>query len=75
MKGFNYGLINGIAMFFFPGVRRLVFYKRLAISFPFFYYWYNWGYGFGRDLMWVRGRNIIENWERDLGLRHFQTGF
>jgi hypothetical protein len=75
VKGLNYGIMNAIAVFFFPGVRRLVFYKRIAVAAPFLYFWYSWGYGFGRDQVWVRSRNIIENWERDMGIRNFQTGF
>jgi hypothetical protein len=73
-KGFNYGLINGMAIFFFPGVRRLVFYKRALIALPFFYGWVNWGYNYGRDIAYVSSKNIIESWERDMSIRHFQTG-
>ena len=73
-KGFNYGLLNALAIFFFPGVRRLVFYKRALIALPFLYGWMHWGYNYGRDIAFVSTRNIIENWERDMGIRHFQTG-
>ncbi len=73
-KGLNYGIINAIAIYFFPGVRRLVFYKRAAVALPFFFLWMNWGYNYGRDIAFVSTRNIIENWERDMGIRHFQTG-
>jgi hypothetical protein len=36
---------------------------------------------FGLDVIYnifiklILARNIIENWERDMGLRNFQTGF
>jgi hypothetical protein len=73
-KGFNYGLINAVAIYFFPGVRRLVFYKRIPIALTFLYFWMHWGYNYGRDIAFVSSRNIIENWERDMGFRNFQTG-
>jgi hypothetical protein len=66
------GVLNGFAMLFFPGVRRLPLYKRLPIASFFVFIWSNWGYHYGRDLILVRSRNLIENWERDMGIRHFQ---
>ncbi len=74
-KGFQYGLINAFFIYFAPGVRRLAFYKRIPITIPFLVFWSNWGYNYGRDLAFVSSRNYIENWERDMGFRHFQTGF
>jgi hypothetical protein len=66
--------MNGIAVFFFPAIRRLPLYFRLPISSLFVYFWSNWGYNYGRDYVYVKTRNVIENWERDMGLRNFQIG-
>lgn len=67
-----YGVMNGIAAFFFPGVRRLALWKRLPISFFFVFLWSNWGYHYGRDIVLIKSRNFIEHWERDMGLRNHQ---
>lgn len=66
-------MLNGFLIFFAPGVRRLAMYKRVPIASLFVFYWANWGYHYGRDQTWVRIRNTLENWERDMGLRNFQT--
>jgi len=71
-KGMFLGVLSGIAVFFFPAVRRLPLYKRLPISSLFVFFLSNWGYHYGRDLVLIKSRNLIENWERDMGLRHFQ---
>ncbi len=60
-------------MFFFPGIRRLPFYARFPISLVFVYGWMNWGRNYGRDLVRTHTRSFIENWERDVGVRHWQT--
>ena len=66
------GVMSGIAMFFFPAIRRLVIYKRLPIAFIPVFLLSNWGYHYGRDLVLIKTRNLIENWERDVGVRNFQ---
>jgi len=61
-------------MFFGPAIRRLPLYKRIPIALLpglFFYNWYN---NFARDQLMVIGKTMIENWERDSGARHYQTG-
>jgi hypothetical protein len=71
-KGLFMGVGTGFATFFFPAIRRLPIYFRLPVAGLGCFYFCNWGYNYGRDLVWVRCRNIIENWERDMGLRNFQ---
>jgi hypothetical protein len=66
------GALNGAAVFFFPAIRRLQLHKRIPVASLFVFYWCNWGYHYGRDVCFVRSRNLIENWERDMGIRHFQ---
>jgi hypothetical protein len=66
------GVLSGFAVFFFPAIRRLALYKRLPISTAFVFLWSNWGYHYGRDLVLIKTRNLIENWERDMGIRHHQ---
>jgi hypothetical protein len=68
------GFLNGVALFFFPGVRRLAIYKRLPIAGIVAFWWFNWGYHYGRDLVYHKTRLAVENWERDMGLRNFQLG-
>jgi hypothetical protein len=72
--GLFFGLVTGAAMFVLPAVRRLPLYKKLPFIGVAIYFWHNWGYNYGRDLVWVKNRNIIEGWERDMGIRNFQTG-
>jgi hypothetical protein len=67
-----YGVSNGFVALFLPGIRTLAFYKRIPIASLFVLYWCNWGHNYGRDLVLVKSRNFIENWERDNGLRQFQ---
>ena len=60
--------------FFAPAVRRLAFYKRVPIAvFPGFLI-FKWFENFAKDQLMVIGKTMIENWERDLGSRHYQTG-
>jgi hypothetical protein len=66
------GVFSGFTLFFFPAIRRLPLYKRLPVSFFAVFLLSNWGYHYGRDLILIRTRNLIENWERDMGIRHFQ---
>ncbi len=66
------GVLNGIVVYFFPAIRRLPFYKRLPVASLFVFYWSNWGYHYGRDVVLVQTRNVIENFERDMGFRHPQ---
>lgn len=68
------GLLNGLAFFFAPGVRRLAFYKRIPIAILPFAFWFHWYNSFARDQMMVIGKTMMENWERDSGARHYQTG-
>lgn len=73
-KGLIMGMLSGTVLFFFPAIRRLSIYKRLPLSIVMAFYWYNLGWNYGRDYVFVKTRNHVENWERDLGIRHFQTG-
>lgn len=72
--GFGYGVFNASCVFFFPAIRRFALYKRVPVACLFLAYWMNWGYHYGRDLVLVKTRNLIENWERDHGIRNFQLG-
>jgi hypothetical protein len=71
-KGLFWGTLSGVVALFFPGIRRLAFYKRLPFAFGLCYFWAKIGYNYGRDVLLVKTRNVIENWERDMGIRHFQ---
>jgi hypothetical protein len=73
-KGLFIGMTNAFVLFFFPAIRRLPLYYRIPIASLSCYLWCNWGYNYGRDLVLVKTRNVIQNWERDYGLRHWQTG-
>jgi len=53
-KGFKYGVIHSIVMFFLPGIRRLALYKRIPIAAVTLAVWMNWGYHFGRDHVYGR---------------------
>jgi hypothetical protein len=43
-------------MFFAPGIRRLQVYKRIPIALFFTGLWMNWGYNYGRDLVWIKSK-------------------
>jgi len=59
--------------FFGPAIRRLPLYKRLPIAvFP-GYLVYCWFTNYAKDQLMVIGKNYLENWERDIGARHYQT--
>jgi hypothetical protein len=60
--------------FFGPAIRRLPFYKRLPIALLPGFMIYSWFNNFAKDQLMVIGKTMIENWERDLGSRHYQTG-
>lgn len=73
-KGFRYGLMVSVGFLFFPGVRKLQFYKRIPFAIVPGVMLYNWYYRFSMDTVMVLGKNYVENWERMIGQRHYQTG-
>lgn len=80
-KGIGYGVAHATVMYFLPGIRLLPWYRRIIIPLIVFAFWKKWGYNLGRDFVFVKGkkiikkgRGIIENWERDFGIRNNQTG-
>ena len=73
--GLQLGMLFGAGFYFAPGIRRLPFYFRIPAAGGMFMYMFNFGRNYGRDVLYVRTKPMIENYERYSGIRHNHTGY
>ena len=71
--GLELGIFFGTVVMLLPGIRKLPFYTRIPIGMGMLAFCVRWGKNYGKDLTAMRFNPMIETFEREKGIRNFQT--